>query len=871
MSALASARIIDDISKASYPEGIKSPAPELNANAEKGKYRYDRDFLMQFFKVCQEKPDAMSDLEALGIVNNGEPASMVPSRGPRARTGSSMGPARASSVAGLQFGAKNAFGGAMGSFNSSGSKATSADRFAASNSPMSRSVSTAGMNRGVGGGAPTPMSRSSSQGGVGALPHSPKDAHATTRTRSSRGGRRSDKPGGAPNASNHFSTPSMSTIGLEPVVPLESTENRWVPTSVNAQATKDAAAQAAVAAASTDEALVIRKVKALLNKLTPEKFDSIAAQILEWANKSVNERDGHTLMLVIRLVFDKATDEAPFSHMYAKLCRLMYERISPQVMDESVKNNAGQPITGGHLFRKYLLNRCQEDFQRGWAVREATAAAAAGKAAEDNASKAAAAGQSGEEGETVLYSDEYYAAEKAKRRGLGLVKFIGELFKLDMLTERIMHECIKQLLSNIENPEEEDIESLCRLLNTVGQAMDTDRARDHMNVYFSRMSDMAKNPKLSSRVQFMIQDVIELRSRKWQSRTNVAAPSTIAQIHAEAAKDQAMKEQQAYNNRAAYPNNVVPMSRTGSRRGGQRGEETTQDGWAVAGSANATRVQGSLANFGKIGKATPAASSSNPFDVYARKNAKGRESAPPLSRAGSNANMTATNMFSALNSEAPADAPATNSSSRAPSRKPSVDLGPGGVPEAPAQRKKLVLAPRTVPNETAEQPEGAVAEEDSAEPAGAAGSAGGSTMTEAQADARVSEDVKEFWNGRNVEEGKHYFTVLPAEFVPKLISKLAFSALEKKADEVKLVADLFTSVAGETCSEDTFVAGMLPLVEGVDDLSVDVPKAYTYIAQLLRGTNLPLAKVKDLSTKVQFEGDPLVPPSKRLMKEYEKL
>ena len=41
--------------------------------------------------------------------------------------------------------------------------------------------------------------------------------------------------------------------------------------------------------------------------------------------------------------------------------------------------------------------------------------------------------------EAAMLSDEYYIAAAAKRRGLGLVKFIGELFKLGMLTERIMH------------------------------------------------------------------------------------------------------------------------------------------------------------------------------------------------------------------------------------------------------------------------------------------------------------------------------------------------------------------------------------------------------------------------------------------------
>jgi translation initiation factor 4G len=38
-STLASARIIKDISKVSYPEGIKAPSSELNLNATSGKFR----------------------------------------------------------------------------------------------------------------------------------------------------------------------------------------------------------------------------------------------------------------------------------------------------------------------------------------------------------------------------------------------------------------------------------------------------------------------------------------------------------------------------------------------------------------------------------------------------------------------------------------------------------------------------------------------------------------------------------------------------------------------------------------------------------------------------------------------------------------
>ena len=179
------------------------------------------------------------------------------------------------------------------------------------------------------------------------------------------------------------------------------------------------------------------------------------------------------------------------------------ERVSPDVRDDSKRNNQdGKPIAGGNLFRKYLLDLCQEDFERGWSVKETTNAAAARKAEQDKA-PADAAKKAGGGGEEVLSFDEYYAAQKAKRRGLGLVKFIGELCKLQMLTERTTHECIKKLLSSVENPEEE-IESLCTLLVTVGQTLDTAKARNHMDIYFSRMKELTHSGKINARIQFMI-------------------------------------------------------------------------------------------------------------------------------------------------------------------------------------------------------------------------------------------------------------------------------------------------------------------------------------------------------------------------------
>lgn len=62
----------------------------------------------------------------------------------------------------------------------------------------------------------------------------------------------------------------------------------------------------------------------------------------------------------------------------------------------------------------------------------------------------------------------------ARRRSTGNIKFIGELFKLKMLTEPIMHDCVVKLL---KNHDPESLECLCRLLTTIGKDLDFEKAK----------------------------------------------------------------------------------------------------------------------------------------------------------------------------------------------------------------------------------------------------------------------------------------------------------------------------------------------------------------------------------------------------------
>lgn len=48
-------------------------------------------------------------------------------------------------------------------------------------------------------------------------------------------------------------------------------------------------------------------------------------------------------------------------------------------------------------------------------------------------------------------------------------RFIGELFKLKMLTENIMRDCVSRLL---KAKDEDSLECLCRLLTTIGKDLE---------------------------------------------------------------------------------------------------------------------------------------------------------------------------------------------------------------------------------------------------------------------------------------------------------------------------------------------------------------------------------------------------------------
>lgn len=195
--------------------------------------------------------------------------------------------------------------------------------------------------------------------------------------------------------------------------------------------------------------------------------------------------------------------------MYAQLCK--------RLSDEASNFEPRKPIVEGQkiqsTFNLLLLNKCKDEFE--------------------NRSKASEAFENHDE----LSPEEEERRQVAKRKMLGNIKFIGELGKLGIVPEAILHLCIRQLLEKktrgrYRGYTAEDIECLCQIMRTCGRILDSDNGRGLMDQYFTRMNILAESRDFPLRIKFMLRDVIELRRDGWIPRkaTSTEGPMPINQI-----------------------------------------------------------------------------------------------------------------------------------------------------------------------------------------------------------------------------------------------------------------------------------------------------------------------------------------------------
>lgn len=275
-------------------------------------------------------------------------------------------------------------------------------------------------------------------------------------------------------------------MNLAPVKPLEKSENRF-------KVGKDKEE------ILDEEKKLEADFTAILNKITPEKFDVLVKKVLKLTVDTPNKLD-----MVARLTFEKALTESIFCCSYAKLCKQLNGGL-PAFDDKQAERKTN--------FRRLILNRCQKEFE-----------------SYTQADKL-----------VIKCEEDERKATTAKKRILGTIRFIGELYIKEMITSAIIIRCVKLLLRDEKKPRPEFIEALCKLLETIGTMFE--KEVEFMSLIFTKLAVLSRTKSaLDNRHRFMIIDTIELRRNRWVPRIAKAKAKKLDEIRKDIRAEEAQSQ-----------------------------------------------------------------------------------------------------------------------------------------------------------------------------------------------------------------------------------------------------------------------------------------------------------------------------------------
>jgi translation initiation factor 4G len=130
-------------------------------------------------------------------------------------------------------------------------------------------------------------------------------------------------------------------------------------------------------------------------------------------------------------------------------------------------------------------------------------------------------------------------------------------------------------------------------------------------------------------------------------------------------------------------------------------------------------------------------------------------------------------------------------------------------PEALVLRKKLDLLPRFKPS-----------------------------VVETQASIRrgMGKHIETFFTLRYPEEAGVYLTSLPQELRFRFVIKLVAYALKTDEADARLVSNFFVQATSNgQCTPYVFEKGFMPMAGRLDKYAISFPKAYYYMAMMLKG------------------------------------
>ncbi|GBN19795.1 Eukaryotic translation initiation factor 4 gamma 3 [Araneus ventricosus] len=281
------------------------------------------------------------------------------------------------------------------------------------------------------------------------------------------------------------------TTSLGQALNLNASENVWKPLSRSQQSIEE-------------KENLKRKVQAVLNKLTFQKFKILLSQL-----KKLNIDSLEALDLVAELIYENAIYEPYFCVLYANLCKQLVLKM-PFV---------AQPDQHAD-FHALLLSKCIRGFDEKFS--------------------------NFKQGNEDLQPQDNEERMKLKTRWIGNMRFIGELYKFNLIETSVILGCADILL---KQEDEDSLECFCWLMKTAGKELENCKdlpEENPVDKYFAQIQKIIDSRLTSTRIRFLLQDIIDLRQSDWIPRRIENRPRTIDEIRKEAALE-AQKQMQMYH------------------------------------------------------------------------------------------------------------------------------------------------------------------------------------------------------------------------------------------------------------------------------------------------------------------------------------
>ena len=238
---------------------------------------------------------------------------------------------------------------------------------------------------------------------------------------------------------------------------MKKTEGRWEPNKNE----------------NDQDKIALKQLNFILNKLTMKTFEKLSNEMLELITTEEILRE------FANMIYEKAINEHSFSRLYADLC----DYLSTKDLSFNTENN----------LRKFVLNRCQSEFEN--------------KSSLDKTNKT----------NEQIMEEEFYI----KRKIIGNIILVGELFCLGVINYRILKICLERLMPNSDQEiDPENVEALCKLLTNTGAKFEqcNEDAKNYCKEYYNKLGDLSKNSCLLPRYRFMILDLLDLKNNNWESK-----------------------------------------------------------------------------------------------------------------------------------------------------------------------------------------------------------------------------------------------------------------------------------------------------------------------------------------------------------------